>query len=269
MASVVNYGALESAEMLPCSSSSSQQGGNTKNTTMSSEEEEIMSLSPSSTSLPTSSVRLGRFTVLILMVMVLSSMVVYTYRDAFAKSVYGGMITSFITTMEATDPLIAEATNEYSYRNLKRFPYPFLEGSLLLEPYREGTITITPKKEGCFLSYAIVPASGDTSLTMSGSDDGAYVFFVTPTKTGKYTLSVEESCDGVVGRSLEQTVWVKYVKRELQSLNDYDREEFLDVYHKMVTYSVIAYCNLYHVFYPCILPTYPLNITFYQLTHLS
>ena len=170
--------------------------------------------------------------ILFLMAMILS-MVVYTYRNAFVGSVYGGLITSFIFTVE--DPMTAEATNEYSYRNLKRFPYPFLEGSLLLEPYREGTITITPKMEGCVLSYAIVPDSGDTTLTMSGSDEGKYVFFVTPTKTGKYTMSVEESCDGVAGRTLTQTVWVKYVKRELQSLNDYDREEFLDVYHKMVT----------------------------------
>ena len=232
IAPVVNYGALESAETSSCSSSSSSQNGRKTNATTNASHDEEETWSLQQRSFPTSSVRVGRSMVLVLMAMIFS-MVVYTYRDSFAKSVYGGIImTSFLVTME--DPLSAEATNEYSYRNLKRFPYPFLEGALLLEPYREGTITITPKKEGCVCSYAIVPASGDTTLTMSGSDDGEYVFFVTPTKTGKYTMSVEESCDGIVGRSLEQTVWVKYVKREMQSLNDYDREEFLDVYHKMV-----------------------------------
>jgi len=144
---------------------------------------------------------------------------------------------SFYYTLE--DPLDAVATNEYSYRNLNMFAYPFLENALLLEPWREGTITVTPKKEGCILAYTIVPDEQwqgygvDLSHTMSGSDDGEYVFFVTPTKTGKYTMKVTESCGGLAGRSMEKTVWVKYVKRELQSLNDYDREEFLDVYHKM------------------------------------
>ena len=166
------------------------------------------------------------------------SLVVVTNKDSVLLSFNRAYKqASFYYTLE--DPLDAVATNEYSYRNLKMFPYPFLENALLLEPWREGTITVTPKKEGCILAYTIVPDEQwqgygvDLSHTMSGSDDGEYVFFVTPTKTGKYTMKVTESCSGLAGRSLEKTVWVKYVKRELQSLNDYDREEFLDTYHKM------------------------------------
>ena len=179
----------------------------------------------------------GRGTILIVFLMAIT-MMVYNYRDSFVKTMnHAYRQTSFYFTIE--DPLTAIATNEYSYRNLNIFPYPFLEGALLVEPYREGTIAVNSKKDGCILVYAIVADSGDTTLTMSGTDNGEYVFFVNPTKTGKYTMKVAESCDGVMGRTLTQTMWVKYVKRELQSLNDYDREEFLDAYHKMWEVSTV------------------------------
>jgi hypothetical protein len=49
---------------------------------------------------------------------------------------------------------------------------------------------------------------------------------------GQYTLSVSESgCDDDnLGRSVEQSVWVKYVRRELMSLTVADRETFLDAF---------------------------------------
>ena len=44
-----------------------------------------------------------------------------------------------------------------------------------------------------------------------------------------------EKCDDddSANSILTQTVWVKYVRRELQSLTDDDREEFLDALHTL------------------------------------
>jgi hypothetical protein len=62
------------------------------------------------------------------------------------------------------------------------------------------------------------------SGTIDKSVDG--VFYLTTIKTGKYSLTVEESCDDKSTQSLEQTVWVKYVRRELESLNVWIEKNF-------------------------------------------
>ena len=133
----------------------------------------------------------------------------------------------------------AMVTNEYSSTGKTMFPYPFLEGALLLEPHRESTVTMFGASS-CALQWTLTPSSPqlDPSHAQSGSTNGndnhlLNVFYITPTKTGQYLLTVIDSCSSDSGYRFTQTVWVKYVRRELQSLTENDRMEFLDAFHTL------------------------------------
>jgi hypothetical protein len=133
----------------------------------------------------------------------------------------------------AASSLSAVVTNEYSSRNLKMFDYPFLKHALLMEPYRESTVTITGSSESCSMTWDLVSTTDAANLHWYGEVDTSGKFTVAPTKTGKYLLTVAEKCGDSTGNVLSQQVFVKYVRRELQSLTDQDREEFLDAFRTL------------------------------------
>ena len=132
------------------------------------------------------------------------------------------------------DGLTAAALNEYSALDLTMLPYPFLKGAILIEPYKETTILIDGMTGGCQLFWKIVNVDDPDVMFHGIEEEGIFEFKVSLTKTGKYTLKVEEECTHVhyatMTRILDQTIWVKYVRRELMSLTDEDREEFLDAF---------------------------------------
>ena len=135
------------------------------------------------------------------------------------------------------DGLVATAINEYSPLGLKLFKYPFLDGAMLIEPHRETTIVVDGMTGGCNLFWKITNVN-DPDLIFHGiEDEGIFDFKVTLTKTGEYTLKIEEECTHVhyatMTRILDMTIWVKYVRRELMSLTDKDREEFLDAFRTL------------------------------------
>ena len=136
------------------------------------------------------------------------------------------------------DGLFAEVTNEYSGMGTKMLPYPFLKDAVLMEPYRESTVTLKGFTPGCNLEYTLTGVTDDSiilSQQIKKSEDG--VFTVKPTKTGQYVLHAEQTCDddvdGQQKKQMTQTVWVKYVRRELMTLTDEDREEFLDAFRTL------------------------------------
>lgn len=141
----------------------------------------------------------------------------------------------------AIDTLSAKVTNEYSYKALNTFQYPFLEKALLMEPHRQSTVTISGFTSGCSifwtLTEGVVSAVTDSNLLREGSVDDSSngVFHVTPGKTGLYDLTIRETCTDKTQEKgpFIQPVWVKYVRRELESLNDKDREEFLNAYRTL------------------------------------
>ena len=133
------------------------------------------------------------------------------------------------------DGLFAEVTNEYSGTGTKMFAYPFLKDAILMEPYRDSTVTMKGFTVGCNLEYILTGITNPSIILtqkIKESEDG--IFQIHPTKTGQYLLHVEQSCDDDVEqqqkKQMTQTVWVKYVRRELTTLTDSDREEFLDAY---------------------------------------
>ena len=136
------------------------------------------------------------------------------------------------------DGLFAVVTNEYSGTGTKMFPYPFLKDSILMEPYRDSTVSVKGFQSGCNLLYTLTGVT-DPSIVFSQqikhSEDG--VFQIQPTKTGQYVLHIDQSCDddveGQQKKQMTQTAWVKYVRRELTTLTDEDREDFLDAYRML------------------------------------
>jgi hypothetical protein len=161
---------------------------------------------------------------------------------------------SFYTWYDDAGPLqnIAISTeNAYGATNTGygMFAYPFLDQALLFEPYRDTTVTILNEMKGCTYSWSL------TSLSSSDYDvSGAFVasasqisFTLQPTKPGQYDFKIDETCHGgdTVTRSYYRPAWVKYIRRELTTLNDEDREEFLDAFHTLWTLNTVDGQQLY------------------------
>ena len=137
------------------------------------------------------------------------------------------------TTPARDGGLSAVVTNEYSSRvTHKMFPYPFLEDGVLVEPYKPTKITINGINGNTFY-WSIINVK-DPSISFHGEAEECLDFTVTLTVVGEYTLTVEESYDLFRDefrmRTLKQSLWVKYVRREISTLTDVDREEFLDAF---------------------------------------
>ena len=175
----------------------------------------------------------------------------YTLNEFSSTSVYHFLgtgnfdtITTSIDTSvsENSGGLSATVTNEYSSRGNVIFDYPFLRGALLMEPYRTSKITMGGHTAGCDLSWSLASAT-QGKVIVSGVDiDNDGVFEITPNaRPGEYLLTVDEKCTngGLSTKTLSQTVWIKYVRRELMSLTDEDREEFLDAFRTVWDVSTV------------------------------
>lgn len=120
--------------------------------------------------------------------------------------------------------------------------YPFLqsENTFLMEPYRENHVLLVTTRLGssCEGYWALNRASLNDSFKSPDNviAEGKFSttkkeFVVVPnTSPGKYYLTLHDSCSK---QSSEVVVWVKYIRRELSTLTDNDREEFLDAYYTL------------------------------------
>ena len=134
------------------------------------------------------------------------------------------------------DGLYAEVTNEYSGSGTTMFAYPFLSDAILMEPYRDATVTLKGFTPGCNIMWTLTGITYPSIVlteTVEASEDG--VFIVQPQQTGQYIFHVESTCGdaGEVQGQLTQAVWVKYVRREISTLTDDDREEFLTAFRTL------------------------------------
>ena len=141
-----------------------------------------------------------------------------------------------VTTVTDANPLTFKVMNHaYPDSGSARFAYPFLESAHLMEPYRQNTVYVTGVAETCTVAWMMKGLDSKTGDSKWVGDQvqydataGAHTFAVLPKVTGKYSIEVQEVCADAFQRSAASTVWVKYVRRELSSLNGADREEFLD-----------------------------------------
>lgn len=118
------------------------------------------------------------------------------------------------------------SSNEYGTLTSDVLPYPFLEDSLFAETYKTNKLSVNNYSlpSGCIYHYYI---SGNDGYEVEEYSYFDYYNF-RPTTPGEYQLSINIICDEVVVNTHTQTIWSKYIRRELSTLTDDDREIFLD-----------------------------------------
>lgn len=153
-----------------------------------------------------------------------------------------------------SNPTIS-VTNEYSTLNQEMFSYPFLNDAVLMEPHRENNVIVNIPD-----SFQTCPSSSsECSLTWSLEHNGVAMdtgivtncfndvsFPITPTSTGQFSLKINSICqDGSTTDLGTFSTWVKYVRRELSTLTDNDRTEFLDALSTLWRVSTLDGQKLY------------------------
>lgn len=151
---------------------------------------------------------------------------------------------SITSTSEALK--IGSVANNFGVLDLtSMLPYPFLNGSFLIEPHREATIDLAEPIDGCSYHWRFAHKTVVGKYYSGISLDGSIV--VTLPTVGEYIFTATENCDDLSDsqRELDMSVWVKYVRRELSTLPDDDREEFLDAFHTLWVVNTVEGKILY------------------------
>ena len=128
------------------------------------------------------------------------------------------------------EPLTFTALNFYQIRDGKPGQdYPWLKDLKVVEPYQDTTLTVSNARDG--FDYQWEVRAGDSSDEDSAvlvSATGATTI-VSLTKLDQNVITLKEANEeGQVVRRLDETVMVKYVRREIRSLTDEDLNELLD-----------------------------------------
>lgn len=135
------------------------------------------------------------------------------------------------TDVTTTNLTAYSITNNYGeWDRSSMLPYGFLSDAILIEPHKNTTITFEQIQTGCLYNWSLMRKSND-DLVNGSSTDGSILINVAA--VGEYDFFVMESCGNVMERQLRATVWVKYVRREISTLTDSDREAFLNAFHKL------------------------------------
>jgi hypothetical protein len=129
-----------------------------------------------------------------------------------------------------TTAMSITVSNEYGDITTTKYPYSWLEGAFFAENYKSNSFTISNTRNECSYYYSISGVSSSVSTYSSSGEATDGVFTFTPTTCGEYSLTVNEICNEATSRTLTSSVYVKYVRREISSLSDADREAFLDAY---------------------------------------
>ena len=130
---------------------------------------------------------------------------------------------------EDVGELSFEATNFYHLRDGKPAQdYPWLKDVKLVEPHRETALSITAPRDGHDYIWEVRGPPGTDEVDLRASARGAETSVIlTELEENMITLK-EVNADGEVVRQLEETVMVKYVRREIRTLTDDEREELFD-----------------------------------------
>lgn len=125
-------------------------------------------------------------------------------------------------------PLSFTALNFYHIRDgAPGAGYPWLKNLKLIEPHRETTLSVSSPRDGYEYLWEVRggdPEKADLRATASGAEA---VVVLTILDDNMVTLK-EVTSDGEVVRQLDEMVMVKYVRREIRTLTDDEREELMD-----------------------------------------
>lgn len=188
-----------------------------------------------------------------------------TYRPTFSptnKPTWGPthQMPSFVPSLQPSVPIVSPTfmptrastriiiRNEYNdiSKDKEKLAYPFITNeTYLMEPLRSHEIDVTDAIDAqgrsldltCSVKYNFIlnmtgkTETKDESEKIKGSD-GLFSskFNLTPGTTGFFLLEIQQACSNF---SFVAPVYVKYVRRELSTLTETDREEFLDALYEL------------------------------------
>eukprot|EP00903_Cladosiphon_okamuranus_P021957 g20189.t1 len=129
---------------------------------------------------------------------------------------------------EEVAPLAFQALNYYHVRDGKpALDYPWLKGVKLVEPYRATTFSVDSPRDGYDYLWEVRGRSPDEADLRATATGAEAVMVLTILDDNMITLK-EVRPDGVLERQLDEMVMVKYVRREIRTLTDDEREELFD-----------------------------------------
>ncbi len=125
------------------------------------------------------------------------------------------------------DALSFEASNFYHARDGKPAQdYPWLNGVKLIEPHRETTLSVASPRDGHEYLWEVRGEGEEGELRATASGAEATMIL---TELNENMITVKEvNVEGLVVRQLQERVMVKYVRREIRTLTDDEREELFD-----------------------------------------
>ncbi|CAN0021262.1 unnamed protein product [Pylaiella littoralis] len=145
-------------------------------------------------------------------------------------------VTSLSRTPKAGEelaPLSFEATNFYHVRDGKpALDYPWLRDVKLIEPHRETTLSVSSPRDGYEYIWEVRGGDADTS-DIRATASGAEAVVILSVLDDNIVTVKEVTPEGDVVRQLHEMVMVKYVRREIRTLTDEEREELLDAMYQL------------------------------------
>ncbi|CAN0043539.1 unnamed protein product [Pylaiella littoralis] len=134
---------------------------------------------------------------------------------------------------EELAPLSFEATNFYHVRDGKpALDYPWLREVKLIEPHRETTLSVSSPRDGYEYIWEVRGGDADTS-DLRATASGAEAVVILSVLDDNIVTVKEVTSEGDVVRQLHEMVMVKYVRREIRTLTDEEREELLDAMYQI------------------------------------
>lgn len=131
------------------------------------------------------------------------------------------------------------ALNFYHIRDGKPAQdYPWLENIKLIEPYRETTLTVMDPRPGYQYKWELPNRGKGDELHVSAGGVEA-IAILTNLDENIITLKELDSDENVV-RQLDEPVMVKYVRREIRTLTDDERNELLDAVREHLYVCVVT-----------------------------
>ncbi|CAM9356762.1 unnamed protein product, partial [Hapterophycus canaliculatus] len=126
-------------------------------------------------------------------------------------------------------PLDFTALNPYHVRDGKPArDYPWLKDVKLIEPHRETTLAVSGPREGFEYRWKIYAVGDNEAEGLLAEESGLEAVVVLTVLADHLVLIEEVDTQGEVVRRLKERVAVKYVRREIRTLMDEEREELLD-----------------------------------------
>lgn len=134
----------------------------------------------------------------------------------------------------ASSELAFVALNDYTRRgDVVGSGYPWLQGKVLVEPHRATSLEVMSPLDGMSYSWEVYQNDGEAGRSLVAEYVGEVVEVVFA-NAPQYTIVLREYAETagtgvVVSRVCESEVFCRYVRREIRSLFDDERNEMFDV----------------------------------------